>query len=117
MDKLHVFTDDAPVEDLQKKTFDLLVNLLKSIGFSKEWAESFLGDLQNARRNPEEDKLEAELDKVNPVLDEIATNADEILVYIDNQLDTADEAMEEWNKQRAKEDLELLKIRLEEAAE
>lgn len=114
MDERHFSTDDDPAANPQEVIQNDVINLLKSIGFTDEWIESFLDSIMNAPSNPEKDKLEADLDEVHPVLDKAAAIADEALMFIDYQLDATDVAKQEWLEQRAGKELELLKINMNE---
>lgn len=113
LNECHVFAYDVSGENPQQEITGSVEKLLQSIGFSEEWAKSFVADLLKAKTNPEEDKLEADLDHVNIVLDEVATFANEDLVYFNDQVAAADEEAQEDLQQKHKENLELLKLRLE----
>lgn len=105
LNECHVFTEDITA---------LLVDLLQTVGLSKEWVETFISDLKNVKQDPEKDKLEADLDRANVVLDELTASIEEKLIKFDREATGAYEAIEGEIKERQKKELQLLKIQMEE---
>lgn len=114
LNECHVFPDDFSVDDQEQQIITTLSDLLLSIGFSQDWIESFLTDLEEAKDNPAEDKLAGDLDQGNVLLNELGAFANKVLTDISKHATAIDKFVQAGVEQTQKENLELLKIRLEE---